>query len=168
MNNVRGAISMTAWYDKEPGVPATKSDSVADSTPYYHDILIKNLKATNVNGESVHMFGRPESYISNVTLDNVQIKASQGMFLAYVRGLKFINGCNLTTTSGNFIKQRYQATFSGRYDGTDVPTGISSPTVDTENPSTDVAWYTLSGQRVSKNSLTRGVYIHQGKKYVVK
>lgn len=41
MNNVRGAISMTAWYDKEPGVPATKSDSVADSTPYYHDILIR-------------------------------------------------------------------------------------------------------------------------------
>ena len=167
MNNVGGAISMTAWYDKEPGVPATKSDSV-DNTPYYHDILIKNLKATNVNGESVHMFGRPESYISNVTLDNVQIKASQGMFLAYVRGLKFINGCNLATTSGNFIKQRYQATFSGRYDGTDVPTGISSPTVDTENSSTDAAWYTLSGQRVSKNSLTRGVYIHQGKKYVVK
>ena len=169
MNNVGGAISMTAWYDDEPSNPATvtKTDSVAD-TPYYHDILIQNLKATNVKGESVHMYGRPESYISNVTLDNVQIKASQGMYLAYVRGLKFINGCNLATNSGNFIKKQYKASFSGRYDGMDVPTGISSPTINTPSITTDNAWYNLSGQKVDSSNMSKGIFIHQGKKYVVK
>lgn len=162
MNNTGGAISMTAWYDSEPSLPATKQDSTS-TTPYYHDILIQNVTATNVKGESVHLFGRPESYISNVTLDNVNIKASEGMFLAYVRGLKFINGCNLATTSGSYIKRQYQASFTGSYNGSDA-TGINAVVAPTAK--TDNAWYDLGGRKVGEENLSHGIYIHNGKKVV--
>ena len=165
MNNVSGPISMTSWYDSEPALPASRNDSVAN-TPYYHDILIQNVTATNAKGESIHLFGRPESYISNVTFDNVQIKATQGMFLAYCRGIKFINGCNLATTAGNYIKRRYEAYFTGNYDGSDPTTGINAPSVT--KTSTDNAWYNLSGQKVNENNMPKGIYIHEGKKFIVK
>lgn len=50
----------------------------------------------------------------------------------------------------------------------EVATGIKNLYSDDLGTVGNADWYTLSGQRVSKNSLTRGVYIHQGKKYVVK
>lgn len=179
MKNVPSPISITSWYDSEPKLPATSTDSTAD-TPCFRDILIQNVTATNVTGESLHLYGRPESYISNITLDNVNIKANQGMFLAYVRNLKFINGCNLTTNAGTYFhtntslggtvakKGWYEAFSTGTYDGTDVPTGIVSPTVSTVAALVDNNWYNLSGQKVNCGNMSKGIYIHQGKKYVVK
>lgn len=163
MDSVSAPISMTAWYDDEPSLPATAQDSTS-TTPYYHDILIQNVTATNASGESLHLFGRPESYISNVTLDNVKISAKQGMYLAYVRGLKFINGCNLLTTTNYYIKKTYAASYEGYYDGT--LDGISK--ISTSTAEDDANWYDLSGQRVDGNNLGKGVFIHAGKKYIKK
>lgn len=164
MTNTGCPISMTAWYDSEPSLPATKQDSTS-TTPYYHDILIQNVKASNLKSgsESVHMFGRPESYISNVTLDNVQVKAPQGMFLAYVRGLKFVNGCNLATTSGSYFKRKYEASFEGSYNGDDA-SGIKAVNADEVNA--NGAWYDINGRKVNDSNLHNGVFIHNGKKIV--
>ncbi len=58
---------------------------------------------------------------------------------------------------------------NGKYTVNDVTdnvmTGIDG--VQTAAPATDDAWYTLSGVRVSKPT-TKGIYIHQGKKIVVR
>jgi hypothetical protein len=47
-----------------------------------------------------------------------------------------------------------------------VADGIKAPTVSVAPANTDNAWYTLSGVMVEKPQ--NGVYIHNGKKIIVK
>ena len=60
----------------------------------------------------------------------------------------------------------------GKYTCKDVtaiwaPTGITgTPTIS--NTTTDNAWYTLSGMKLSKKPAKNGVYIHQGKKVIIR
>lgn len=60
----------------------------------------------------------------------------------------------------------------GKYTCKDVtaiwaPTGITgTPTIS--NTTTDNAWYTLSGMKLGKKPAKSGVYIHQGKKVIIK
>ena len=60
----------------------------------------------------------------------------------------------------------------GKYTCKDVtaiwaPTGITgTPTIS--NTTTDNAWYTLSGMKLDKKPAKSGVYIHQGKKVIIK
>lgn len=67
----------------------------------------------------------------------------------------------ITTTQSN-----------GKYTCKDVtatwaPTGITgTPTIS--NTTTDNAWYTLSGMKLGKKPAESGVYIHQGKKVIIK
>lgn len=61
---------------------------------------------------------------------------------------------------------------NGKYTCKDVtaiwgPTGITgTPTIN--NTTTDNAWYTLSGMKLSKKPAESGVYIHQGKKVIIR
>ena len=67
----------------------------------------------------------------------------------------------ITTTQSN-----------GKYTCKDVtaiwaPTGITgTPTIS--NTTTDNAWYTLSGMKMGKKPAKNGVYIHQGKKVIIR
>lgn len=67
----------------------------------------------------------------------------------------------ITTTQSN-----------GKYTCKDVtaiwtPTGITgTPTIS--NTTTDNAWYTLSGMKLGKKPAKNGVYIHQGKKVIIR
>lgn len=67
----------------------------------------------------------------------------------------------ITTTQSN-----------GQYTCKDVtaiwaPTGITgTPTIS--NTTTDNAWYTLSGMKLGKKPAENGVYIHQGKKVIIR
>lgn len=60
----------------------------------------------------------------------------------------------------------------GKYTCKDVtaiwaPTGITgTPTIS--NTTTDNAWYTLSGMKLGKKPAKNGVYIHQGKKVIIR
>ena len=60
----------------------------------------------------------------------------------------------------------------GKYTCKDVtaiwaPTGITgTPTIS--NTTTDNAWYTLSGMKMGKKPAKNGVYIHQGKKVIIR
>lgn len=60
----------------------------------------------------------------------------------------------------------------GKYTCEDVtaiwaPTGITgTPTIS--NTTTDNAWYTLSGMKMGKKPAKNGVYIHQGKKVIIR
>ena len=62
---------------------------------------------------------------------------------------------------------------SGKYTCKDatsdyISTGISNSPIYENNPSTDNAWYTLSGMKMMQKPSQAGIYIHQGKKIVVK
>ncbi len=50
----------------------------------------------------------------------------------------------------------------------DITTGISSAPIVDNISSKDNAWYTLAGQRMTQKPTLSGIYIHQGKKIVIK
>ena len=54
---------------------------------------------------------------------------------------------------------------SFKYDG--GATAIQKVTAETST-NTDHAWYSLSGVRFASKPTTKGIYIHQGRKVVVK
>lgn len=86
------------------------------------------------------------------------------------------NGTKQTVdlNAGNSTKY-YEITTTqsqGKYTCKDVtaiwaPTGITgTPTIS--NTTTDNAWYTLSGMKLGKKPAKNGVYIHQGKKVIIR
>ena len=61
---------------------------------------------------------------------------------------------------------------AGKYTIKDVTanmpsTGISHPIID-NNAQNDPFWYTLSGMKMTKKPSQAGIYIHQGKKVIIK
>ena len=100
MNNVATPIQITAWYDKVPDKPETAETSpeaVKSTTPVYHNILIQNVTATGYNTKNsndknyngIMIYGRPESYVYDVTFDNVNISHRNGVRLFFCRDIKF-------------------------------------------------------------------------------
>ncbi len=167
LNGVQGnPVALDCWYNDKKTTPQTaqKQDSVR-LTPYYHDILVQNIKSTGTKYKSstrdnfpVFIFGLPESHVRNVTFDNVQIEAQKGMFLAYADNIKFINGCKITNsrTKDKLIETQYEAKTSGSYDGTET-TAIDAVGNDSSKKTGSGVRYDLSGRRISKDA--KGVYI---------
>ena len=63
-------------------------------------------------------------------------------------------------SNGKYICKDVTATWA-------PPTGITgTPTIS--NTTTDNAWYTLSGMKLGKKPAKSGVYIHQGKKVIIR
>lgn len=176
LNGVLGnVVELNCWYDGLPSSPsaAVRQDSVA-LTPYYNNILVQNITSTGTPYNSskksyfpVLVYGLPESYVSNVTFDNVKISAGKGMLLAYARGINFVNGCKITNTrnAAKYIETQYKASISGDYTGSES-TGIAS--VSMPGDSKPGAWYTVDGKRLSGSPLISGIYIHNGKKEALK
>mgnify|MGYP000018385782 FL=1 len=181
MKNVNNPISIDAWYDGQPSSPATATvkDSTA-TTPYFHDILIQNVTSTGTPYNSskkayfpIYIYGLPESHVRNITLDNVQVSAAKGMFLAYCDGIKFINGCKITNTrnASKYFETQYKATYTGKYDGSE-PTGIQAVEAA---PGSHADVYDLSGRLIARNAtpsvvsaLQPGIYVYGSKKVAVR
>lgn len=94
----------------------------------------------------------------------VNIIFNQGKNKKQTEDLKAVNSTKfyeITTTQSN-----------GKYTCKDVtaiwaPTGITgTPTIS--NTTTDNAWYTLSGMKMGKKPAKNGIYIHQGKKVIIR
>ena len=108
MTNVQNPISITCWYDSLPD-PATvaKQDST-ELTPAFHDITIKDVTISGhtdylnsgKNGYGIFIYGRPESYVRDVTFDNVNLTHSKGLKLNYCDGIKFKN-CSIAVSNTN-------------------------------------------------------------------
>ena len=116
MTNVKNPFSMDCYYDKKYTTPEQdKADArpLDSTTPTYNGILLKNIKITDVcSGNAIFLYGRPESHIKNITLDNVQITAEKGISVQFVDNLKFINGSKITITKGSQWLSRYDATIN--------------------------------------------------------
>lgn len=80
-------------------------------------------------------------------------------FRAYFK-LKGITVGDLASATGSRIVMNF--------DDDETTTGISSLTPDATQQGEGSSYYTLEGHRLSGKPTTRGIYIHQGKKVVVK
>ena len=185
MHNVATPIQITAWYDKVPDSPAAAAaapESVTSTTPRYHDILIQNVSVSgydtknsndkNYNG--IMIYGRPESYVHDVTFDNVQISHRNGVRLFFCKDIKCINGCSFTKTRTNQSVSATDADLSSvmenAYEASYTWNGSTSglnPAMGTPQPATH-RYYNLQGHSHSTKPHTRGIYIHNGKKIIIR
>ena len=126
--------------EKWPGTAVTATKTLNGKKWYYMDFKIKSKDAI------------------------VNIIFNQGKNKKQTEDLKAINSTKfyeITTTQSN-----------GKYTCKDVtaiwaPTGITgTPTIS--NTTTDNAWYTLSGMKMGKKPAKNGIYIHQGKKVIIR
>jgi len=98
MTNVNPAITLTCYYMNNsagdaarPTVAGDNSAQVtASNTPVYRNIHISNLKATCPQVAGI-ITGLPESMISNVVLENVQISAAKSFEIHNARGIQLKN-----------------------------------------------------------------------------
>ena len=186
MKNVATPIQITAWYDKVPNSPADAAaspETKTATTPEYHNILIQNITATgydtknsndkNYNG--IMIYGRPESYVYDVTFDNVQISHRNGVRLFFCKDIKFINGCTFTKTrtnqtvsaTANDLSDVMENSYEASYSWNMTDSGIGSETVR-EQSKKSVDYYNLQGYRQETKPTSRGLYIHQGLKKIIR
>ena len=179
MTKVKNPFSIDCFYDKNynsnPAVDKANARTLDGTTPTYNGILLQNVKTTDVcTGNAIFLIGRPESHIKNVTLDNVQIKAKKGIDIRFVDNLVFKNNSKITVSSGSIWIKRYDSTYKDECGATSTgSTGIQTITASTNIANNNV--YDLSGRVVKTNakaedlnSLKKGIYIYNNKKYVAK
>ena len=148
VTNWGSAIYFYAWNSSDtftkawPGTAATATKTLNGKKWYYMDFKIKSKDAiVNI------IFNQGNGTGKKQTVD-----LNAGNSTKYYE---------ITTTMSN-----------GKYTCKDVtaiwaPTGITgTPTIS--NTTTDNAWYTLSGMKLGKKPAESGVYIHQGKKVIIR
>ena len=152
MTGVRNPIYIETWYDlsTKPIPSKATAAEVNAKTPAFRDILIQNVTSTgtpyNTSAKGyfpIYIYGLPESYVKNITFDNVQVEAKKGMFLAFVDGITFKNGCKITNSKdGKLIATQYEVNnLTGDYTG--------SSTVDPTPEETGNVTYTLAANTCS-------------------
>lgn len=146
VTNWGSAMYFYAWNtsgeftEKWPGTAVTATKTLNGKKWYYMDFKIKSKDA-----------------IVNIIFNQGKNK-KQSVDMNAGNSTKFYE---ITTTQSN-----------GKYTCKDVtaiwaPTGITgTPTIS--NTTTDNAWYTLSGMKLGKKPAESGVYIHQGKKVIIR
>ena len=146
VTNWGSAMYFYAWNSSEtftkawPGTAVTATKTLNGKKWYYMDFKIKSKDA-----------------IVNIIFNQGKNK-KQSVDLNAGNSTKYYE---ITTTQSN-----------GKYTCKDVtaiwaPTGITgTPTIS--NTTTDNAWYTLSGMKLGKKPAESGVYIHQGKKVIIR
>ena len=156
MYGVGDPIKLTCLYDSDPADPSTVATStVTNTTPEYRDFLFQNITATGTPfsssfkyGNPIYIYGRPESYIHDITFDNVSIDAQKGMFMAYCKDINFINGCNIVNTAGTGdFSKLYKATYTGSYSS--VSTAVLSSKTCEANKKDVSPWAFGGGYTIS-------------------
>ena len=148
VTNWGSAMYFYAWNSSEtftkawPGTAVTATKTLNGKKWYYMDFKIKSKDA----------------------IVNVIFNQGNGTGKKQTEDLKAVNSTKfyeITTAQSN-----------GKYTCKDVtaiwaPTGITgTPTIS--NTTKDNAWYTLSGMKLGKKPAESGVYIHQGKKVIIR
>lgn len=130
MTNVLSPISITCWYDSLPNPEwiDAHAPALVDKTPRFHDITLKDVtisgcKSTTTSGKNgfgIFIYGRPESYVRDITFDNVNITHTKGLKLNFCDGIRFqdcsIKVGNVASTEdelpGALIEQQYKGNFT--------------------------------------------------------
>lgn len=173
MTGVRNPIYIETWYNlsTKPIPSEATAAEVTAKTPAFRDILIQNVTSTgtpyNTSGKGyfpIYIYGLPESHVKNITFDNVQVEAQKGMFLAFVDGITFKNGCKITNSKdGKLIATQYEVkNLTGDYTGSstvdptpgetgDVTYTLAANTCSLSNGSTETTWNFKNGCSITSS-----------------
>lgn len=112
MTSVKNPIWITSYYPSDPANPTTNATQSPNSTtPIWKHIKITGLTATGSNSGGT-IYGLPEEYVSDVTLDDVKISATTGMKIYYAKSIVFTNGSSISVSSG-YPVTTYEASVTG-------------------------------------------------------
>lgn len=147
VTNWGSAMYFYAWNtsgeftEKWPGTAVTATKTLNGKKWYYMDFKIKSKDA-----------------IVNIIFNQGKDK-KQSVDMNAGNSTKFYE---ITTAQNN-----------GKYTCKDVtaiwaPTGITGTPTISNTTTTDNAWYTLSGMKMGKKPAKNGIYIHQGKKVIIR
>ena len=147
VTNWGSAMYFYAWNtsgeltEKWPGTAVTATKTLNGKKWYYMDFKIKSKDA-----------------IVNIIFNQGKNK-KQSVDMNAGNSTKFYE---ITTAQNN-----------GKYTCKDVtaiwaPTGITGTPTISNTTTTDNAWYTLSGMKMGKKPAKNGIYIHQGKKVIIR
>lgn len=132
----------TEW----PGVNITQTKTIDNKNWYYKEFTI-----TQKDGLINFVFCEPNTAGTAAKTQSVDF-----------------TGVNSTI----FVKVGPNKNSKGQYVVTnvtkDINTGIDLPITENAGSYTDHAWYTLSGMKMGKKPAKNGVYIHQGKKVIIR
>lgn len=93
MTNVYPALSVACYYQTSSQTVFPKDDPaqpVTATTPFFRNIRISNMTAHSIKNAGL-IVGLPESCVTNVVLENVQITAKTGLTVANAVGVQFKN-----------------------------------------------------------------------------
>jgi polygalacturonase len=107
MGDVKTAILVSAYYPKVFPEGDVAPAPVTRLTPFFHDIVIENVKATGSNTAGV-IVGLPEAPVKDIVLKNVDIQAQTGMRVAYAQVTT--QGLKVTAAEGQGITVAPNAT----------------------------------------------------------
>ena len=171
-------IFITCDYDNFTTPSEMATSEVISTTPKFHDFLFQDITGNctyganskaNKRGNSIFVYGRPESYVKNVTFDNVKISANNGMLLAYCEGIEFKNGCQITNVAdaSKTFSAQYEATYSGEYNDASAVSPTGTATIDQttyKNSSEDTYTWNFSNGFSISNSASKAYAKGQGSK----
>lgn len=126
--------------EKWPGTAVTATKTLNGKKWYYMDFKIKSKDAI------------------------VNIIFNQGKNKKQTEDLKAVNSTKFYEITTTMSKGQYTC----KDVTADMPTTGITGTPTISNTTTDNAWYTLSGMKLGKKPNQPGIYIHQGKKQVIK
>ena len=82
----RGAINIDMFYSHDKTVTDEKIPRT-EGTPSIQNVLIKNISVDTFAGNAIFLYGLPEQYLKNITLDNITATAKNGMKVNNVNDL---------------------------------------------------------------------------------
>lgn len=148
MTNVRYPIYFTEYY---PDIPTTDTaQATTSTTPYFHNITIKNLTASNSASNSMvgYAVGLPEKMMDNIHFQNVSIVAYKGLQVRNA-SIDTVNTSITVTSGAPYILQTY-GTVTAPTTGVEQTTAVVPSQIqllqnypNPFNPSTQIT-YTLA------------------------
>jgi len=91
MKNVRAPFYITEYYPHEPAIPVDDIPSQpGDRIPVYRNIVLKNISAFGAD-EAVKLWGLPESPLTNIRFENVNISTKKGGDISNAKQVVFFN-----------------------------------------------------------------------------
>lgn len=125
MKDVDPAITLTTFYmyssAGDPSQPSAPKDggaqAVTETTPVYRNIRISNLKATCTKSAGI-ILGLPESHISDVVLENVEITAATtGLSIKNAKGIQLKNVKIVNKDGPAFVTENAEVAGLEKMDG---------------------------------------------------
>ena len=166
MTGVSSPFSMDCFYDRQYTTPERDAASPADSTsttPNFRNIVLRNVKTTDTSsGYAIFLYGRPESHIKNITLDNVQISAAKGIYTAFVDSLVFKGNSKISVSNGNIWMKKYATTCTDECNAASSSTTVTDEGAYTLSPKTLIS-STTAGSGIFNNGFT--ITNEKGKTY---